>query len=196
MDTPQSNQPASRDYDLLKSKAIEEHWDEFLRQLVQAKPHGFVSESENGIRIYSFESWLRDTGKQSFIQEYCSYIKDTNYMATAIARSNGKRLIGSHNLRLLVTFLFWAMFTGACLYLLIVAFLATFDIAFWGWLPAILFIISGPLVVATALFIQYLRLKRDIKSGTKMKTQYILKNFDNDELTFLRNKNKLFVEGK
>jgi hypothetical protein len=196
METSQSNQPASRNYDLLKSKAIEERWDEFLRQLVQARPHGFVSESGNGIKIYSFESWLRDTGKQSFIQEYCNYIKDSNYMTTAAARFNGIRLTGSQNLRLLVTFLFWAMFAGVCLYMLIVAFLATFDISFWGWLPAILFTVSGPLVVASALFLQHLRLKREIKNGTIMQPQYIIKNFDNDELTFLRNKNKLFVEGQ
>jgi hypothetical protein len=196
METPQSNQPASQNYDLLKSKAIEERWDEFLRQLIQAKPHGFVSESETGIKIYSFESWLRDTGKQSFIQEYCNYIKDSNYMTTAATRFNDLRLPVAQNLRLLVTFLFWALLSGGCLYLLIVAFLATFDISFWGWLPAILFTISGPLVVATALFIQYLRLKRDVKNGTKMKPQYIIKNFDNDELTFLRTKNKLFVEGQ
>lgn len=188
MDTSQYNQ--------LKGKAIEERWDEFLRQLVQGKPQGFLSESENGIKIYSFESWLRDTGKQSFIQEYCSYIKDTNYMSTAFAKINGVRWPGSKNMKLLATFLFWAMFTGACLYLLIVAFLATFDIKFWGWLPAVLFIISGPLVVATALLLQRLRLKREIKSGSIKQPQYIIKNFDNDELTFLRNKNKLFVEGK
>ena len=196
METPQFNQPASRNYDLLKSKAIEERWDEFLRHLVQAKPHGFVSESENGIKIYSFESWLRDTGKQSYIQEYCNYIKDSKYMATAAARANGIRLPASQDLRLLVTFLFWAMFAGGCLYLLIAAFLATFDISFWGWLPAILFTLSGPLVVATALLVQQLRLKRGIKNGTIMLPQFIIKNFDNDELTFLRNKNKLFVEGK
>ena len=195
METPQSNQPAS-DHDLLKSKAIEERWDEFLRQLIQAKPHGFVSESENGIKIYSFESWLRDTGKQAFIQEYCNYIKDSNYMTTAATRINGLWKPGSQNLRLLATFLFWAMFSGGCLYMLVVAFLATFDISFWGWLPAILFTMSGPLVVATALLFQYFRQKRAIKNGTKTKPQYIIKNFDNDEITFLRNKNKLFVEGK
>lgn len=196
METPQSNQSASQNYDPLKSKAIEERWDEFLRQLVQAKPHGFVSESENGIKIYSFESWLRDTGKQAFIQEYCNYIKDSNYMSTAAARINGLWRPGSQNLRLLVTFLFWSMFAGVCLYMLVVAFLATFDISFWGWLPAILFTLSGPLVVATALFIQQRRLKQEIKNGTAKQPQYIIKNFDNDELTFLRNKNKLFVEGK
>lgn len=117
-------------------------------------------------------------------------------MATAAARFNNLRLPVSQNFRLLVTFLFWSMLSGGCLYLLIVAFLATFDISFWGWLPAILFTISGPLVVAMALFIQYLRLKRDIKNGTKMQPQYIIKNFDNDEITFLRTKNKLFVEGQ
>jgi hypothetical protein len=196
MDPHQFNEPASQNYDLLKSKAIEERWDEFLRQLVQAKPHGFVSESENGIKIYSFESWLRDTGKQSFIQEYCNYIKDSRYMATAAARINGLALPTFQNLRLLLTFLFWAMFAGVCLYMLVVAFLATFDISFWAWVPAILFTISGPLVVATALFIQRLRLKREIKSGTIKPPQFIVKNFDNDELTFLRNKSRLFVEGK
>lgn len=188
MNTPQSNQ--------LKSKAIEDLWDEFLRQLVQARPQGFLSESENGIKIYSFESWLRDTGNQSFIQEYCSYIKESNYMSTAATRINGVRWPGAKNIKLLATFLFWAMFTGACLYLLIVAFLATFNIAFWGWLPAILFIISGPLVVAMALLLQRIRIRGELKNGSIRQPQFIIKNFDNDELTFLRNKNKLFKEGK
>lgn len=196
MDTPHLNQPLTRNVDVLKSKAIEERWDEFLRQLIQARPQGFLSESENGIKIYSFESWLRDTGKQAFIQEYCNYIKDSNYMTTAANRSNGFMQPISQNLRLLATFLFWAMFTGACLYLLVVAFLATFDISFWGWLSATLFILSGPLIVAMALLIQYLRLKRDIRSGRAVQPQFIIKNFDSDEITFLRNKNKLFVEGK
>lgn len=196
METPHSNQPTTPGIDRLKSISIEEYWDDFLRQLLKAKPNGLVSESENGVKIYSFESWLRDTGKQANIQEYCNYIKDSNYMATAAESANGVKIPASQNVRVLATILTGAMLVGVCLYLLIAAFLATFSISCWNWLAAILFAASGPLLIGATLLLQYLRLKRDLKNGTLMQPQYIVKNFDNDEITFLRTKNKLFVEQK
>ena len=117
-------------------------------------------------------------------------------MATAAEKFNPIPIPASQNVRVLVKLLGGTMLLGVCLYLLIAAFLATFTISCWGWLPAVLFAVSLPLAMGGGLLFQHYKLKRYIKDGTFMQPLYIIKNFDNDDITFLRTKGRLFVEGK
>ncbi|MBO9200287.1 MULTISPECIES: hypothetical protein [Niastella] len=190
METSQSTNPAN-DAATLKRTEIEHQWDVFMQQILQASSNGFIGETENGIKIYSFESWLRDTGNRSFIQEYCTYLKDNDFMATHAVKGAKLHI---QNFKVLSKFLLWSLLPGIFLYLLVAAFLNTFDISFWSWLPAILFGLTGPILVLMMLLPQYIRLMKEKKNGEYIQPQYVIKYFDNDELTFLKSRNRLFKE--
>jgi hypothetical protein len=154
-----------------------------------------LTEIDNGKKIFSFESYLKETGKAKYIEAYCSHIKATDYVSNMVTFTQNRWWMRTRGSLELLLFLSQSLLPGIFLYLLIVAFLATFNISFWSWLPAILFALTGPAMAVIIFIPQARRNRRENRAGNG-NVQYIVKNFDNDELTFLRTKNKLFVEGK
>src|SRR5688500_17405955 len=160
MENFQSVQPASTNNDLL-TKAAELAYLDFVKQITKPTSKGFISEGENGKKIFSFETYLRESGRsEDLIQHYCNHIKTSNYAMTAAS----KGVIFSfkmNNIWGVLAVIFLAMIPGILLYLLIAAFLWTFTISFWNWLPFSLFALCGPFL----LLVQYVKTKQTFKTG-------------------------------
>ena len=180
------NTPTTRNTDLI-NKAAELAFSDFLKQVTKSNSKGFISEA-NGQKIFSFETYLRETGSsEDRIQTYCSHIKSIEDTA---AKSRLYRLI---DYRTWIKALLITLVPGVVLYLLVTAFLWTFGISFLKLVPFILFALSCPFFYSLLYLRQYLQLKKARKSGIT-RQQYIIKYFDNDELTFVKAKSRLFVE--
>lgn len=193
MESSQQVQAAKQD-ERIKQEA-ERLFRSFWTKILTRNPIGLLAEIEDGKKVFSFESYLRETGKAEYIEAYCSHIKATNYVSNMVSFTKHLWPMRIMGVLKLVLVLSPSFLPGVFLYLLIAAFLATFNISFWGWLPAVLFALTGPVMLAM-LFISQARRNRVERKAGNGNVQYIVKNFDNDELTFLRTRNKLFVEGK
>jgi hypothetical protein len=188
MDNVQPAKTVSKNTDLLNS-AAELAFSDFLKQMFKPDSKGFISEA-NYVKIFSFESYLRETGyAANIVQGYCDHIKSTK---SAVAEK-APRLIKVSDYRSLAKICLTLMTPGIMLYLLVVAFLWTYDISLLHWVPFILFALSCPFMMALLLLFQYLRAIREEKSGV-VKVQYIVKYFDDEELTYVKSKSRLFVE--
>ncbi|OQP50931.1 hypothetical protein A4H97_03655 [Niastella yeongjuensis] len=188
MENAQPIQPVKQD-ERIKREA-EKLFQSFWNGIISRKPVGLLTEMESGQKIFSFESYLRETGKGEYVEAYCSHIKSADIASDMVTFTNMGWARFKGGLSLLGVLLL-ILLPGILLYLLIVAFLATFSISFWGWLPAVLFALTGPVMVAI-LFIPTAKQTRQESRASQKNLQYIIKNFDNDELTFLRTKSKLF----
>lgn len=161
----------------------------FLMQIFKKKPKGLLSESEGG-KIYSFESYLRQTGQsEQVIADWCNYVKSTDY-----ARRAGKSLKrrGAFVISIL-KILFWAVIVTSCVYVLVSAFMLLFGVSLWHMRTFISFLVAGPSIMMAFIVFAW------IKSMKKKHQGYIpnvpvVKYFDNDELTFTKAKSRLFVE--
>jgi hypothetical protein len=190
METPQSVQPVSDNNDPLKKDA-ETAYRQFVEQIMRHKG-GLQSESEHG-KIFSFETYLREKNvAATLIQAYCTHIKTSDFVEKYAAESNKPAKFFRGNFRILLLFFLISWAPGLLLYLPVAAFLSTFGISIWSVKPLLFFALTGPVLVAVLLTIHYIRGKREIKAGTE--PQYVIKYFDNDELTFVKSKSRLFVE--
>jgi hypothetical protein len=190
MEKPQSVHPAAQKTDILNSTA-KSVFSDFLKQIPKPQSKGFISEG-NSQKIFSFERYLRETGRsEELIDKYCNFIKAHHAEEAAAEKKSQVFILTDY--RSLVKVLLISMIPGIVLYGLIAAFLWTFEISFLEWKTCILFALSSTFLMALSLSIQYLRLKRNERLGI-VQTEYIIKCFDSDELTYLKNKNKLFVE--
>lgn len=191
METPQFAQPVADNNDTLKIDA-ENAYRQFVQQIAQ-HAGGLQSESEHG-KIFSFETYLREKNvTATLIQAYCTYIKTSDFIEKYAAESNkpGKIFLSNVRTLLLIFLASWA--PGLLLYLPVAAFLSTFNISIWSIKPLLYFALTGPVLVTMLLSVQYISAKRKMKAGTH-NPQYVIKYFDNDEITFIKSKSRLFVE--
>ncbi|WP_207511852.1 hypothetical protein [Longitalea luteola] len=187
METPRSVQTVF-DNNTSLNKEAEAAYQQFVNQIL-SKGGGLQSESEHG-KIFSFETYLKEKGVAADrIQGYCNHIKTSDF----VQRSNKRVNIYVNNIRVLLMFFLISWVPGILLYLLVAAFLSTFAISIWGYKPVLCFALTGPVLAAIVLVPQYIRGKKGIKANTN-RPQYVIKYFDNDELSFIKSKSRLFVE--
>lgn len=186
MDNTPSVSPANTNTALFEA-AAKDAFSEFIRQITKTNAKGLISEG-NGQKIFSFETYLRDKGRpEETINGFCSYIKSIENTAEK------DRIFKITDYRVWMRSLGYTTIPGVVLYLLITALLWTFDISFLNWVPFILFALSGPVIFMLLYLSQYLKMKSELRSGKPLE-QYIIKYFDNDEVTFVKAKSRLFVE--
>lgn len=184
MDNNQSVQSAAQNPNLI-NKAAKSAFSDFVKQIPKPQFKGFISEDGHQ-RIFSFESYLREMGRsEDLIYKYCNHIKSTG--AEEAAPEKKPELYKLTDYLFLSKLFLLSFIPGIVLYLLVAAFLWTFEISFLQWKPFILFALSWPVILAPLLALQYMRLKRNERLGI-IETEYIIKCFDSDELTFLKSK--------
>ena len=190
MDNTQTVQPATQNTNLI-NKAAKLAFSDFLNQISKPECKGFISE-DNNKKIFSFETYLREIGRsEELTYKYCSYIKTAG--REGAVNGNIPTVYRLTDTRFLVKLFLLAMLPGILLYLLLAAFLWTFDIPFLNRVNFILFALSWPVILAPLLILQYVRLKTNKRLGTNH-TENLIKCFDSDEITSLKNKSRLFVE--
>lgn len=160
---------------------------DFLMQIFKLQPKGLLSESESG-KIFSFESYLKETGQsEQVISDWCTYAKSTDYF------NQGRK--GMKGIRAFVTsmgkILFWTVIVTGVVYVLISTFMLLFGVSLWHVSTFISFLIAGPSIVVAFLIFSLVKGSKKHVSGAAVP---IIKYFDNDELTFIRAKSRLFVE--
>jgi hypothetical protein len=172
--------------------AAERAFNDFLLQVQYKDPKGLLS-TGNG-KIFSFEKFLRDNSfRESVIVAYCNHVKSTNYFEPAAKSMRVKWVIFKSYLKLVAI-----MAVAACvLYLLFATLLLLFSISWWNMKTFLEmvggFTITGTVVALYKLFKDYAtRKKEDRKPNPN--ALFIIKYFDNDELTFARSKSRLFRE--
>ncbi|WP_205508666.1 hypothetical protein [Longitalea arenae] len=186
MDKPQSIQPDA------VHKDAETAYRQFIKQILRHSG-GLQSESEHG-KIFSFETYLREKGiSAELVSAYCTHLKTSDFAEKFAAETNKPGRIYLNNIRVLLTFFLISWVPGILLYLLVAAFLFTFAISIWSYKPFLYFALSGPVLAAVVLIPQYMRAKKQKRSGTKS-PPYVIRYFDNDELSFAKSKSRLFVE--
>jgi len=190
MEYPQSV-PSAQPDDVIK-KTAELACREFLQQIIKKQPLGLLSNGNNA-RIFSFETYLREKGmSEEMIQQCCDHVKSTDFLANNYKKSSRWSITAIWAIIKLILF---TMCPGVGLYLFVAAFLWTFEISILKWGAFMLFALSGTIVFATFLFAKNFTEKRKLTTAGGG-PQLIIKFKDSDELTWLKSKNKLFVEGK
>ncbi|THU41425.1 hypothetical protein FAM09_04770 [Niastella caeni] len=188
MEYPQSTQSATQN-DTAVKKAAEEAYTEFVQQIAKPQSRGFISES-GGRKIFSFETYLRETGiSAELIQVYCNHIKTTSFVPKLSKQVS--YLFTVDNTKALTKVLLYAMMPGICIYLLVAGFLWTFDISLW--IPFLSFTLAGPILLILTMYYKFHQGKRQNKAR-KTEPSFFIKHFDDDEFTYMKSKNRLFVE--
>lgn len=168
---------------------------DFARQLYNQEAKGFISDSEKG-KIFSFETYLREMEHPAdVIIAWCDLAKKNDYLATMAKKL--KRYHWPSNIKVLGNALLWIMAATICIYVLIAAFLLLFDVSLWHWKTFISFVLAGPVLLLVYLVVLYRKALKKRGPGNdkgKQTLSFIIKYFDNDELTFARAKSRLFVE--
>jgi hypothetical protein len=168
---------------------------DFARQLYHQQAKGFISDSEKG-KIFSFETYLREMEHPAdVISAWCDLAKKYNYLETMAKKL--KRYHWPSNIKVLGKMTLWILAATICTYVLIAAFLLLFGVSLWHWKTFISFVLAGPVLLLVYLIVLYMKAlkKRGRGNGKDKQTLlFIIKYFDNDELTFARAKSRLFVE--
>jgi hypothetical protein len=178
-------------------KGAEKAFTEFVKQVFQKQAQGFISEGENG-QIFSFETYLRETGHESgVIAAYCQHAKDGNLLEITARKARKFRIIfGEGSLKGLLLLLGIVLAPVLLIYLLVATLLLIFNVSLWNGSAFLYFTSIGSVVMLGYLFLKPSKKgkAKNGKANTRSKHLYVIKYFDNDELTFTKAKNRLFVE--
>ena len=171
----------------------EKAFTEFVKQVFQNQAQGFISEGENG-KIFSFETYLRETGHEpGIITGYCQHAKAVNLLEKTARKARKFRIIiGKGSLKALLLLFGIALVSVLLVYLLVASLLLIFNVSLWNGSAFLAFTSIGVVVMLAYLFLKPSK-KGAAKKG-KANPLYVIKYFDNDELTFTKAKSRLFVE--
>jgi hypothetical protein len=190
MENPSSGQPAILNNDSLKNDA-EKAFREFVQQIHQKQSKGFISNSEKG-EIFSFETYLREVGASSeIIQSYCNHAKAVNALVSTTI--NSSRELFWANAKVLAKAAMYFTIASLFFYALVGAFFYTFDISLWNWKAFSLFVFTGPVIMLVGAYVKLNTARRKFNTG-EIDVRFIIKYFDNDELTFTKAKSRLFKQ--
>lgn len=187
MKYPQPATGKERDDPFFYRKDAEKAFVAFSSQLFGKDAKGFISESENG-KIFSFESYLRELGKPANeIEALCKTAKRVDFMA------NSKKLKKSawvFNSKLLLKMIPGFILFTTFIYTVLAFVLGLFHVRLFTWKIYFSFVLIVSGIIT--LYVGYKILRaQNLKAGTSM---FVIKYFDNDELTFTKAKSRLFVE--
>lgn len=190
MEYPSSVQPDTTNNASLKNDA-EKAFMEFVQQINKKQSKGFISNSEKG-DIFSFETYLRETGVSTeMVQTYCNHAKAINALEMT-SKKMTRELYWANN-KVLAKAAMYFTIAALFFYALVAAFFYTFDISLWNWKAFSIFVFTGPVILLVAASIKMNAAKRKFNAGEGT-IRFIIKYFDNDELTFTKAKSRLFVE--
>lgn len=179
------------------SKGAEKEFIQFIRQVAQKQAKGFISEG-NAEKIFSFETWLRETGHAAdIIEGYCEHAKAVNMLEIAARKGRKFSIYFEKGFLKGLLFLIGILLVPVLLaYLLVATLLLIFNVSLWNGSAFLTFTAFGTLAMLVFFILKPSRKRREKKEQGKAKPQllYVIKYFDNDELTFAKAKSRLFVE--
>ena len=197
MKYPQPDPGEDKKDAFLNAKAAEKAFIQFIRQLAQKQAKGFISEGGEG-KIFSFETWLRETGQAAAeITGYCQYAKEANLLEKVAQKGRKFGIYFEKGFFKGLLFLIGILLVPVLLiYLLAATLLLIFNVSLWNGSAFLSFITIGVVLMLIYLFLKPGQKARAKKGQTKAAPQpvYVIKYFDNDELTFAKAKSRLFVE--
>lgn len=194
MKHPQPAPGEERDDPFFYMKGARSTFLGFIQQVWQKQSLGFVSEGEDG-KIFSFETYLRDMKYEpDVIEGYCKYAKEVNLLKSVSEtefkslRYKAKGLVGALWVALIILVL------ALVLYVLSAAVSGIFNVNLWNWRSFLGFTGKAMLVLIAGFILLVKRKKKASAGGGHKQVPYIIKYFDNDELTFAKAKSRLFAE--
>lgn len=185
MKYPQPEPGEDRDDPFFYIKGAEKAFVAFSSQLFGKNAKGFISESENG-KIFSFESYLRELGKPADeIAALCKTAKRVDFMANS---KNIRKSAWGFNSKLLLKMIPGFILFTTFIYIVVAFLLGLFHVRLFTWKIYFSFVL-----ILSALIIMYMGYKimraQNLKAGAPL---FVIKYFDNDELTFTKAKSRLF----
>jgi hypothetical protein len=197
MEYPSFDQPTLPVNASLKKDA-EKAFREFLQQINKKQSKGFITNSEKG-DIFSFETYLREAGTSTeIIQAYCNHAKAINALEATSKKVSRENFWA--NTKVLSKAAMYFMIAAIFFYALVGAFFYTFDISLWNWKAFSLFVFTGPVIMLVMAYIKLNAAQRKLNAAPQKFNEgegivrFIIKYFDNDELTFTKAKSRLFKE--
>jgi hypothetical protein len=195
MKNPQPAPGEDRDDLFFYRKGAEKAFVEFVRQLMQKQAKGFISESEHG-KIYSFETYLRENGlSEDEIAGYCKHAKAVNLLEKTASKARSFGFVFERGfLKGLLVLIGIGFAISLIVYLLVATLLLVFSVSLWNMKGFLAFTSIGMVVLVVYMFLKPAKKGKNGGSGKQAAPLYVIKYFDNDELTFTKAKNRLFVE--
>jgi hypothetical protein len=168
-------------------------FSDFTKQLGRKNSKGFMSEGEHG-KIFSFESYLREAGQpEDVIAAWCAMASAENFLLKGSKKVS--RSVWFSYVKVSFQVLLLAIAVSLVLYLLVAMLLLIVGVSLWNWKGFIYSVGIGTVLLPAFLITQSRKKKRKAKAaGTSERLLYVIKYFDNDELTFAKAKSRLFVE--
>lgn len=185
MKYPQPEPGEDRDDPFFYIKSAEKAFVAFSSQLPGKDAKGFISESENG-KIFSFESYLRELGKPADeIEALCKAAKRIDFKTNS---KLVKRGAWAYNIKLLLKMIPGFILFTTFIYTVLAFVLGLFHVRLFTWKIYFSFVLIVSGIIT--LYVGYKILRaQNLKAGTPM---FVIKYFDNDELTFTKANRRLF----
>jgi hypothetical protein len=178
----------------LQRQAAEKAFVEFTTQLYGKNSKGFISESEHG-KIFSFESYLRETGQSAeVIADWCDMAGKDNFLASVSGKVS--RSLWSSNIKTAFLLLLLAIALAIVLYLVVATVLLIFGVSLWNGKGFLYSVVIGTVLIPVYLITKSKKKQRKAKEAGAVSERplFVIKYFDNDDLTFAKAKSRLFVE--
>jgi hypothetical protein len=197
MKYPQPASSEEREDPAFYMKGAEKAFIEFTNQLFNKNAKGFISESENG-KIFSFETYLRETGRpEDEIVGYCKHAKAGNLLEKAASKARSFKIVFEKGfLKGLLVLIAIGFAVSLIVYLVVAALLLVFSVSLWNVKSFFAFTSIGTVLVVVRMFLKPAKKGKNGTSDKQAAPLYVIKYFDNDELTFTKAKSRLFVEGQ
>lgn len=195
MKYPQSAPGEERDDPFFYMKGAEKAFVEFVRQLMQKQSKGFISESEHG-KIYSFETYLRENGlSEDETAGYCKYAKAVNLLEKTASKARSFGIVLERGfLKGLLVLIGIGFAVSLIVYLLVATVLLIFGVSLWSMKGFFAFTSIGTVLVVVRMFLKPAKKGKNGESAKQAAPLFVIKYFDNDELTFTKAKSRLFVD--
>jgi hypothetical protein len=142
-----------------------------------------------------FESYLRETGQPAeVIADWCGMAGKDNFLTSVSGKVS--RSIWSSNIKTAFMLLLLAIALAIVLYLVVATVLLIFGVSLWNGKGFLYSVGIGTVLIPVYLITKSKKKQRKAKEAGAVSERplFVIKYFDNDDLTFAKAKSRLFVE--